>query len=778
MFAGRFFDPPVETTLLVSLLSALIALMLWLFDKGHSNLRALLLGSALATCGLLRYELITGHFPTDHISHFTNRGDIVVVRGTVARYPERRVEKLNLVFATHEIYVEEKISPTHGDILVSLVELDTTFNYGDELVVRGKLRKPRGRRNPGEFDYGDYLSAQGIYGTMSVNNPYQIRRISTTNGSRLLTAVIFPAKKYLETFIRDNLPPQEAALLSGLLIGERGEIPIELRDAFAKLGVIHILAVSGMHVGFIMLIFMGIIGFLRLPYWLRVALTILALIFYSYLTNLKPPVVRASIMGGLLLFGTLLERKTNVYNTLALAALFILILNPLEIFQSGFQLSFSAVLSIVYFYPKLKALKPVQNLLRRTKENAALRYPLDLALVSLAAFLGTLPFTLMYFNRLPNFALVANLFVIPFSFLGLANGLVAAIVNLFAPVLGKLFSASAWFFLHVLIEFVDWASALPFAQVEFYQLSIWNAVAYFVFLLLMFNFHRPVAKRWLLILGLCVANYFVWSQVRHEKNQLTVTFLDIGQGDAVLIRFPNGRHMLIDGGPRTMNSDAGEWVIEPYLKKAGIKVIDALVLSHADSDHLGGFPHLMRKFKIREVWDNGVMKETNLCREYLALIDSLQIPRRILQAGEIVSDFAPVQIFVIHPTTRFLQAHSDRLNDCSLSLKMSYGQTDFLFMGDVEHAGEAEIPRFGKLLESEVMKVSHHGSRTSSSNPILDFVRPGLAVVSVGEMNKFDHPHPEVLARLDSIEAQILRTDLDAAIILKSDGESIKRVSW
>ncbi len=778
LLAGRYFDPPVAPILFVCLVPAVFASICWLVDKGHPVFRTMCLGSALAILGIVRYELTAGYFPPDHVSRFTNHDDLLVVRGMVIRYPERRLAKLNLIVASHEIYFDQKVRPIHGNILLSLIELDTTFQYGDELVVRGKLRKPKDRRNPGEFDYREYLLAQGIHGIISVNNVYQIKRVSTGNGNWFLRELVYPTKEYLEYFTRNSFPQQEAALLSGLLIGERGEISRELSDAFSKLGVIHILAVSGSHVAFIILIFMGVIGFLRLPYWLQVWLTIFAIIFYAYLTNLNPPVVRSSIMGALLLLATLLERKTDIYNTLAISALFILVFNPLELFQAGFQLSFFAVVTIVYFYPRLKKLGRVQHLYNRFKKYAVVHHSLDLLLVSAAAFLGTLPLTIFYFNRIPNFSLPANLLVVPLSFVGLASGLAAAVFGLFMPVVGKLYLAATWFFLHVMIKFVEWASQLPLAQFEVYRFSTGAAVCYFVGLFLLFNFQRPVARRWLIIYGLVLANLLIWKHYGQIQNDLRVMFLDVGQGDAALIRFPNGKNMLIDGGPRGSHSDAGAWVIAPYLRREGIHQIDALVLSHTDADHLGGFPHVMRNFKVREIWDNGQMQDTQLCREYLALIDSLRIIRRVLRAGAVVDDFAPAKIFILHPTDKFIQDNPAKLNDASLSLKLCYGEMDFIFMGDVEEAGEQAIPKLGELLQSEVLKVSHHGSRTSSRQQILDYVHPEVAVISVGEQNKFGHPDVEVMARLSAMKTQVLRTDRDAAVIFETDGRTLKLARW
>jgi competence protein ComEC len=542
--------------------------------------------------------------------------------------------------------------------------------------------------------------------------------------------------------------------------------------------VIHILAVSGSNVGFVLIIFMGILGFLRLPYWWRVLVSLLGIIFYAYLTDLNPPVVRASIMGGFILLGKLIERKPDDFNTLALAALLILIFNPLDLFQASFQLSFAAVASIIYLYPKLKAATFVKSLYERLKEGAVLRYVFELLLVSTVAFLGTLPFTILYFNRIPNLSLPANLLVIPLAFLGLASGIAAAILNLLIPFLADIYTAAAWLFLHALIKLAEWAGAWPLAYFELYRFLFLHMVLYCIGLLLLFNLNQPAVKRWVWIYALVLANVFLWSGNDTLRNRLQVVFLDVGQGDAALVTFPDERHLLIDGGPQTPHSNAGKWVIAPYLKRAGIRKLDALVLSHADADHLGGFPYVMRHFKVSEVWDNGQQKDTALSREYLALIDSLKIRRRILRAGEMIADFAPANMFIMHPSERFLNHSGEKLNEGSLSLKLSYGAIDFLFTGDAELEGEQQIVQFGDLLHSEVLKVGHHGSRTSSSPILLESVRPQVAVISAGELNKFGHPHDEVLQRLHQLNSQVLRTDHDAAIILTTDGQELERVKW
>jgi competence protein ComEC len=778
LIVGRYFEFPAPLLVILSIFPLFIGFTLWYHEKGNPQLLDFCLAAGLVLMGIVRYELSTGYRQQDHISNYINIREPVAISGIVAKYPERRVNKINLTVETKEIFINRQVKPTRGRILVSIRDTNNRFQYGDEIVIHGKLRRPRDRRNPGEFDYREYLLAQSIFGVVNLNEARQVKKISTGNGSWILRKMVYPVKSYLDDFIVENLPSKEAALLRGLLIGERGEIPLELREAFSKLGVIHILAVSGLHVGFVILIFMGLFGVFRIPYGARVFLTLLGLIFYAYLTNLKPPVVRASAMGGLLLLGTVLERKTDVINTLAVAALFILIFNPLELFQSGFQLSFAAVASIIYLYPKLRELTFFKKILQRFQERASIRYPVELLLVSTAAFLGTLPFTIIYFNRMPSFSLAANLLIIPLSFCGLATGIVASVVNLFSTTLAQLYLNATWFFLHLLTEIVEWGSQIPLAYWELYKLSALQILSYFVGLGLLLNLKSVRVKRWLVIYSLILVNIFVWSSYSGSAQELKIIFFDVGQGDAALLTSPDGRHILVDSGPRHLHYDAGKRVIAPYLKREGIDEIDALVLSHADTDHLGGFPYLLRNFKVHEVWDNGQAKDSKIYQEYLGVVDSLRIKRRILRAGDVIEDFDPIRIYVFHPTTNFLNMEGLSANNGSLVLKVSYGEADFLFMGDVEKLGEVQITRFGDLLESEVIKVGHHGSNTSSSSFLLKAIRPQYAVISVGEFNKFDHPHPSALTRLNSVGAKIFRTDQHAAVILRTNGNTIKQIHW
>lgn len=773
---ARWLNAPAPLLLGFTLLPLFVGFTAWYHQPTNRSLVDLCLIGALILLGTVRTEFSTGYFSRNHIVNFTQISEPVALSGIVVKYPQARMDHYQLTVEGRELFVKGRVTRVAGKALVTVPGDTCAAAYGDEIVVRGRLRRPPDARNPGEFDYRAYLAAQGVFAALYASQD-ALRVVSTEHGNSFFRHLVMPAKRYLDRYIGEQLPTRESALLSALILGERGEIPSEFRGDMAKLGIIHVLAVSGLHVGFVMAISLGVLGLLRIPRVAQIVLTLLVLGFYACLTNLKPPVVRASIMGAVLLLGTLVQRRSDAFNSLALAALIILMANPLQLFQSGFQLSFAAVGAILYLYPKLSEWQPFKGALDVSRHRPWLRYSVSLMLVSAAVFLGTLPFTLLYFNRLPNFSVLANLVIVPLAFCGLASGVTAAVVNLALPGLADVFMNATWVFLSLLTRFVDWAAGLPFSHWEIHKYSLWTAGAYFAGLFLVINIRQRRARYLLVVGALLLGNVLIWRQALGRDIHLRVIFFDVGQGDAALVRFPGGRHMLIDGGRRVLEYDAGARVIAPYLRREGIRRLDAVVLSHADADHVGGLPHILRSFEVQEVWDNGQGRESRTYAEYLHVIDSLKIARRRVQAGDLLVEFNPAKVFAMHPTAEYLRTNPD-LNDASLVLKISYGDVDLLFPGDVERAGEKQLVRYAGLLESEILKVPHHGSRTSSTSPLLEPVQPRLAVLSVGEHNKFGHPHADALRRLQSATGQILRTDRQAAVILQTDGREIKRIRW
>jgi len=268
--------------------------------------------------------------------------------------------------------------------------------------------------------------------------------------------------------------------------------------------------------------------------------------------------------------------------------------------------------------------------------------------------------------------------------------------------------------------------------------------------------------------------------VQCQDNLLRLTFLDVGQGDAIFIEYQGGRNMLVDAGPKTFSADAGTRFIIPFLKYKSISRINTLILSHPDADHLGGIPTILRKFKVDQIMDAGLPCKSALCSEYTHLIDSLNLDRALLHEGMKINWSEDIRLYILNPSYgSSSEGKTMSLNNRSVVMKVVYGETSILLTGDAEQETEALLMReYGNILKSNLLKVAHHGSITGTSVKYLRTVDPDLAVISVGDNNKFHHPSPDVLQRLDAIGCRYYRTDELGAVVMESDGVKWSIINW
>jgi len=726
----------------------------------------LLLLLACLSAGALR-----AHFsqnPNDKdISFFADSSNEVLLAGTVDDFPERRKERYRFAFRAEKIRINSNWSSTPGRVLVSGDSLAET-RVGDKLLLRGYLRVPDASRNPGAFDYRAYLQAQDITATFYCGKQAPLWRESS-HGWLEWRQLISQTKSWIETRLASFSRDQRLALLKGLLIGERDEISKEVSEAFARTGLVHILAVSGSNVGFIALIIVTALHLLRLSRRWHPPFLLAGIFFYMILTGAQPPVVRATIMATVIILGEWLERDADIYNSLGAAALLILLWQPLQLFQLGFQLSFAAMLGIAYLYEPLVAF--FKKLLRL--EWRPVQLIIMLLAVSFAAQFATLPFSVQAFGRLPLAAIVGNLIVVPISFIIILASTLACIFTLIEPV-SRFCGYIADLTTGGLIEFTRRLSQIPLAYVDSVYVSPLLLTFYVIIIITLVEWRRALAaRRFLLPAGLIVLNIFVWQRAWAAGPNLHITFFDVGQGDAALLEFPAGR-LLVDAGPLLENFDAGERVLVPFFRTHGIRQLDAVVITHPHADHLGGLPALLHEVKIKNVFVCGVETNSLLEQRCEKLVDSLRVPLLILRAGERFPDFAPAQVWALHPLSH--ESGFENINDASVVIKVIFGQHAFLFPGDAEFESESHLLQSAPVLNSDVLKVGHHGSSTSSLVPFLQAVSPRWAVASVGRWNNFGHPDPQVLARYDSLGIQLLRTDRDGAVVFETDGKTLKRI--
>ena len=744
----------------------LLGLMLGRTSRFGALARDLTLFSLVFACGALRYETDTALLPASHIGRTDLFGIKALITGTILEEPQRGSGRTRMLVALEEVENESARFRVSGRILVTVNELEVTADYADRIAVSGRLRRPEPARNPGAFDYRRFLRMRDIWATVSVRKQEQIVRVEGEEGDPLYEYLILPIRASVRRSIERNLSGAPAGLLRGMLLGEKHRIPSEVGDAFRGTGLAHALVISGLHVGLVTVFFLTAFKLCRMS---DRATTVTVLTLYAFVTELQPPVVRAVIMVSVVLLGRALARVGDIFNSLGLAALIILAVWPTSLFTLSFQLSFGATLSIVALYGPLTHWVP-----ESWKDGAWGKWVVGPACVSLAAQLGTGPLIAYHFQQVAPLSLPANLLVVPILGLAVGLGLLSAITGWVLPLLATAFNGCNYLVLMSLIEVVGAINSLPGSSLTcpkpgggFLTVSVACVV------LLAHCDSRRWARRALAFTILLYANLSLWSS-RLCEDRLQITFLDVGQGDGAFVEFPNGRTMIVDGGIRSAQFDYGERVLVPFLRHRNVRHIDMVVASHPHSDHIGGLVYLLENVQVDHFIDSGQAYDSWTSGRLRELIRTKKIQYHRVAAGDSLVGMGGVEAIVLHPTSTFVTAGGESphdLNNGSVVLRLQAGSNSVLFTGDIEVESDPAVLGWGKRLQSSILKVAHHGSKTSSRPAFVDAVNPRIAIISVGSFNKFGHPSQQVLARLSG-RCRVYRTDRNGAVTIRVD-ESI-----
>ncbi|HCC69129.1 MAG TPA: DNA internalization-related competence protein ComEC/Rec2 [Nitrospiraceae bacterium] len=693
---------------------------------------------------------------------FHGRGESII-KGAIADMPLLLGGRLR--FTIDNVNINGEDLPGKVRLSAPAPQAKIDLKYNDRIKAIARLKEPTVFQNPGVYSYD--LRGDGIFATGFS------RQIEVIEEGRGFLHEVYKKRQGLGKMFNESLAEDNASFLKAIVLGLQVEINQDLRDAFSATGLAHLLSVSGTHFGLLAFILFKIIkGLLKvLPYRLferltlyitptqiAVILTLPLLILYAIISGGSIPTIRSFIMVFIYMAALFLGRKGQWLNSLSIAAVIILLWDPGALFDLSFQLSFLAVLSFGYVLDKYKPDEelergPKPSLLKRAFEGIKTS-----TLITVAVTLGIAPLVAYYFYHFPLISPLSNLIVTPLVCfvllpLGFFSSFIVIIFNIsFLPLSGLIDKIS-----DVSLNLTKLLSTIPYASLHIPKPSIIITCLYF----LSIGIFLKSKSRWRLSpLIIAVALYVL--NPSFDNYAMRVTFLDVGQGDAAILELPDRKTMLIDGGSEELR--AGRRVIAPYLRSRGIKNIDFIVLSHPHPDHYGGLIYIMDNFRIGEIWGNGRIIPG--AEEFFEKIGEKQIPYRVIERGDLVEGEG-YRIYCFHPYREFY-ANSPRgefsnQNNDSLVLKLeAAGGLSVLFTGDIEIEAEENLIHLGKWLKSTIIKVPHHGGRTSSTDAFLYYVNPQVAVISVGRNNPFNHPHSEVIERYDGI--RLFRTDRDGAV--------------
>lgn len=721
------------------------------------------------------------------------------LEGTITQIaPKEKTTAIYLKNVTILTLNKKQINSTDIGKVILYDKNSDNLKIGNKIYLTGTLQKFQEGTNPGQFNEYLYYKSNNIDYKVFVEKLQIINKKHDFLGENLRKI----RGKFSEIY--QNILGEEAGVICAMVLGEKSAIDIDTKELYQKNGIAHILAISGLHITMIGMFLYKILKKIYLPNETVIPLAILALILYAKMTDAGISTNRAVLMLAISLFGKLIGRTYDLITAMCLCGSITLLQMPLQIANSGFLLSYGAVFAIAVVYPflhdiflpeekektKLKRKTSILNLdllffckkdIKEKKEGNGKKIIrqiasklLDGLLLSLSINLVTTPVILYLYFDLPIYSILLNLCILPFLSLLLGIGILAGFMGMFSIPLGTFLGGSIYMILQLYELLCNIFLQLPYSIITVGRPDKVSCILYYGGFVLFLVCYSCCQKKWAVFFCIGMLGIFY----SPNPSCLTVTMLDVGQGDGILIENVTGKTFFIDGGSTSIKQ-LGKYRISPCLKSKGISTIDYACVTHVDEDHISGLVELMENCdttgntKINHL----VLPDTSLRDEpyqnMVALAASKNIPVIYLKKGDKLRD-GDLKFTCLHPYPEFA---TDNRNNYSTVLWMQYKNMDMLFTGDVSDEGEEVIIDNG-LPECEVLKAAHHGSKYTNSEKLLEQVLPKYAIISAGEDNRYGHPHSEALERLEAVGAKIFCTINCGAIELQTDGKKFRVSSF
>ena len=655
----------------------------------------------------------------------------------------------------------------------------TTLNYGDKIKVSGEYIVPEGARNYGGFNYKEYLKTQKVYGIYEADT-IEILKHNNLSWIELFSDIV--KLKIIENFSK-ILPEDTNQLFLGILIGYDDNLSEDIEESFRKSSLTHLLAVSGAHIAYIIVGVKFLFQILKIPKKITNIITIIFLTFFMYITDFSSSVVRASIMGIILLLALILFRKNDIKTTISISILLMLIENPYKILDIGLLLSYFATIGIICFSKLNRNSKSELNIKQKVIE-----YTKEMILITVFANIFVIPIMIYNFNTISLTFVISNLIagilIGPITI----GGFILIVLSCISLKLTYIIAIPYNLLLELLVKSTKLTSLIPLSEILVPTPSIVIVIIYYTILILCMLYvllKKKYSNRYLIKKAFICIDYSLKFIKKNYKiiivsitvllilsililkvipKDLKIYFIDVGQGDSTLIITPTNKKILIDsGGSETGNFDVGKNTLVPYLLDRKIISLDYICISHFDSDHCDGFKYLLNNIKVKNIIISKQYELTDNFEEIMSIVNKNKINIIKVEAGNVLNIDKFVRFKIFSPEKTL----TDDINDNSIVMKLEYNNFSCLFTGDISKKIEQNlVKKYGEELKSTVLKVAHHGSKTSSDENFIKTVFPKIALIGVGKNNKFGHPNEQVLKILKQINSKIYRTDMNGEIAL------------
>lgn len=623
-----------------------------------------------------------------------------------------------------------------------------SIKYGDSLYIEGEFKQPEEARNYKGYNYKQYLKTKKIIGTVELE---KAKILKSSNGS-----FIHNIQKYIKDTINGTLTDEEGNLLLAILLGDKDKLSEDIQESFKTSNLSHMLAVSGAHVSYIILGLTYVLQNSIIGKKNEKIVCIIFLLFFMAITNFTPSVTRACIMAVLTLFSGIIYRKSDVYTNISVAALITLIFNPYNLLDLGFQLSYGGTIGIIIFIKRIQEKK---------SNSIVINYIKQMALVSIYANIIIIPIMMYHFNTVSFTFIISNIMASPILGIIVITGFLFIIASITVKPLTRLIAIFIKPILSILIKISQICSKLPFSNILVVTPYMFNVISYYAIILYCIKSKKNNKCKIIicLLIVLILINFIIYI----FPQKLRIFFIDVGQGDSTLIITPDKKTVLIDGGGSD-SFDVGEKVLLPYLLDRRILKIDYVLISHFDTDHCGGILTIMEKVKVKNI----IISEQAEHSENYERFKKLMIHKKIrlieVKKGDKIKIGRYSEFKILFPTSRLLSENP--LNNNSIVAQFNYNNFKMLFTGDIEKLAEQQILKAEKAeIRADILKVAHHGSKTSSIPEFIKAVKPKIALIGVGKNNTFGHPNKQTIKNLENIKCRIYRTDIQGEIIIKID---------